>query len=339
MSKGVAVVIVAMIVAVFAVVLVFMLQKKHPKLIITGFAFAFSAACIAFMLSYDSPEELKKEAVILVFRSLFGFDYKGYGEVIKMDVFQIGHLIPMSIAIFFLGAYLLWRYLLHRNDYSEEKHAFERYLIIFNIIGYALIQVFRLTGAVTSMAYKNQANLAIADNYIAGYFLAFIMFICYLFLKEYVDKGDFSGKTALIILVFLLSFFNCSTVLVNLLDKPREHYFYALDGFEFEFGDKVYLMDVNIEAENLNGDFYYQAAPAKSAGGTWYLDYMGEKLTPKQVSEELIECGYNYLYVENIGPDFKEYYGELFSNPEDFDFNHLYSVGVVGDKVVLEKVR
>jgi hypothetical protein len=123
------------------------------------------------------------------------------------------------------------------------------------------------------------------------------------------------------------------------VEKPEGHYFYALDGFEFEFGDKVFLMDVNKEAYDLFEEFYYEAAPAKIGSGTWYIEYMGDKYTIEQVSQKLIDGGYNYVYIENLGPDFKEYYADLFTDPSTIDNNHIYSVKAEGNSVKLEFIR
>lgn len=325
--------------AIIAIVFVVLLQKKHPGVIVGTIIAAFSTACLGFMYVFDSSAELKNEAIILVLRSLFGFDYRGYNESLKMDALQLGHLIPMSIGLFFVITYFLWRYYVKGKDYSKEKDMFVHYLVVLSIAGYGLLQVFRLSGAVTFMAYKNQANLAIADNYVGGYFLSYLLFMAYEYFVELEEKEDFSGRMALILLMVMLSFFNCSTVLVNLFDKPKEHYFYALDGFEFELGDKVYLMDINKEGYDLFEEMYYEAAPAEVASGTWYIDYMGEKYTPQQVADRLIKGGYNYLYIENMSPDFREYYGELFENPEDMNDNHLYSINVDGNNVTMELVR
>jgi hypothetical protein len=338
-SRGALFVAAGVVVLIAGVLFVVVLQNKHPRIIVGSIAIAFSAACLLFMRSYDSPAELKEEATVMVLRSLFGFDYRGYGENIKMDVFQIGHLLPLSIGLFFVIVYLLWRYYVKGKNYAREKDLFVHYLVVLSIIGYGLLQIFRLTGAVTFMGYENQANLAIADNYIGGYFLSFILFMVYDFLTEQREKEDFEGRTALVLLAILLSFFNCSAALVSLVEKPEGHYFYALDGFEFEFGDKVFLMDVNKEAYDLFEEFYYEAAPAKIGSGTWYIEYMGDKYTIEQVSRKLIDGGYNYVYIENLGPDFKEYYADLFTDPSTIDNNHIYSVKAEGNSVKLEFVR
>ncbi|MCR4904097.1 MAG: hypothetical protein K6A23_14660 [Butyrivibrio sp.] len=40
----------------------------------------------------------------------------------------------------------------------------------------------------------------------------------------------------------------------------------------------------------------------------------------------LLDGEYNYVYIENIGDDFQEYYAELFVDPTEFEPNHIYSV-------------
>ena len=88
-SRGALFVAAGVVVLIAGVLFVVILQNKHPRIIVGSIAIAFSAACLLFMRSYDSPAELKEEATVMVLRSLFGFDYRGYGENIKMYVFQI----------------------------------------------------------------------------------------------------------------------------------------------------------------------------------------------------------------------------------------------------------
>ncbi|WP_026517887.1 hypothetical protein [Butyrivibrio sp. MC2021] len=339
MQMGPLVVLALLVAAVVFVIAFITNQKKHPLVIISLISIAYLAVCIGYSVIYDSDAGFKKEAVRYVIRTLVGYDLYSYTEL-QLDAIQIGRLIPMSIGLFLILIYFIWRYCLKNKTYDKNRDQFFQYYLVFTIIGYLFMQVFRYMGAVTSMAYKNQPSLATADNYLGGYLLAIMLLLVDEIVKNYKVHEEISGKAAIIALIVIMAFFDCSSVFNNLVEKPKEHYFYALDGFSFDFGDKVYLMDTNIEGENLSHDFYYQAAPAKAATGTWYVDgYMGEKFTVEQVSDKLIQGGFNYVYIENLGPDFKEYYADLFADPTTIDNNHIYSVDATGNKVVLELVR
>ena len=339
-AAGPVVVIGAIVVAIVVCIVLWKLQTKKPIAVIAALMGAYTLVCIYLIKAKDVEESFKNEAFAYVARTFLGHDLTGYDGLIKIDVPQIGHGIPISMGAFLLLCIILWRVAILKKEEMSDKNKFDDYMVIFLVVGYVLMQIFRLMGAIAFMAYKNQPTLAASDNYLGPYLLAMLVVLGELWLDHDRTRGDLGVNKTLVMLFAIMLFFNCGSIVLNLVEKPTEHYFYALEGQSFNYGDKIYLMDTNIENENLNPDFYFQVAPASSSAGSWYIDgYMSDRLTPEEVSDKLINGKFNYVYIENLGPDYKGYYDELFANPGDMDNNHLYSVNVVDGMVSLVLVN
>lgn len=340
LGTGPLIAIAAVVVAIAGCILLWICQKKNPPFVIAVLTGAYTLVCLYLIKAKDIEVSFKQQALAYVARTFLGHDLLGYDGVVKADVPQIGHAIPISMGAFLLLCIIIWRVFILRKENQSKKDKFDEYLVVFMAVGYVLMQIFRLMGAIAFMSYKGQPSLAASDNYLGPYLLAMIVVLASMWLGHDKENGDLNGNRALILLFSMMLFFDCGSIVVNLVEKTSEHHFYAIEGIDFEFGDKIYLMDTNVENLNLNADFYYQVAPASSSGGSWYKDgFLSEKMSVEEVSEKLIKGEFNYVYIENLGPDYKGFYDELFADPADIDNNHLYSVNVTEGMVSLVLVN
>ncbi|MCR4904095.1 MAG: hypothetical protein K6A23_14650 [Butyrivibrio sp.] len=297
---------------------------RLPVYLLLGVYFTALTAVIIF---YDSDAGKKKDAVVLTIKSFIGHDSTTFGNEVTSSALLFGHSFRIVIALFLLLVVCLWKWMTSKkNCHSEIASAYGMKMIQFAIVAYLMYQYFRLAGYCYAQTYK-VASVAIEPRYIAA-FWCMLLILSWDFAFRNLKLEEQLYKMVVIVLsVFLLIFFDCSTIFTEMLDKNVEHEFIALEGVTFEFGDKIYLMDTNLSNAKSSDDFYYEVAPASSTAGTWYVDeFGGDKYTVEEVQNQLSDGGFNYIYIENIGDDFQEYYADLFDNPDDFAPNHIYRV-------------
>ncbi len=234
-----------------------------------------------------------------------------------MENLYIGYILHFPLALFALGLLIIM--------YFCVKDRWDKGTVYMTFYGFIMWCLFRTIAHIAFQSHE-VSYLTSMHRYVYSYFLAIMLLVIYL-LSETGSKQVMIG-----ILVGTVILSNGSWILKEMVNQKSSREFRAIDTIDFDYGDKVFLVDTYIDDDRCEGDFYYQVIPASSNWdayeATWYLsnNLEGRRLTLEEVSKKILDGGYNYVYIRRFDDGFGEYYSELFDNIDDLSEQHIYSV-------------
>ena len=257
-----------------------------------------------------------------------------WASFISINVFYVGYVIKIQavMVLVILMVVILMFAGFQKVSQNAQMIGLMPKVAIGLIFAYFLAEFIAATTkpAIESLQKYNQGRIAT------------IIICAILMMVLYVGLGYKNGYWGYVItFCFLLTFSNVVAIFPIVESDNDENIFYAIEDYDFEVGDKVYLVDTDILNSNCQAKFYYEVMPATANYGdvsyTWYPDDNAElvRYSADEVITFLAEGGYNYVYLKNVDESFYDSYSELFGGEDKIEVNHLYKVVYEGDKIEL----
>ncbi len=242
--------------------------------------------------------------------------------VFDNSMYYLGNVVKLPLILFAVLLYFaVKKYGVPRL--SEWDGGKEGYIWDALYYGFVMYFFFRIV-SFEQYQMEFRETLHSFDRYIYQFFVVILILAFYHAVSMAAEK-----KHLVYLLLFILLFTKNSMVFSELFNKSKPENFAGLEGVSFEFGDKVFLMDVYTDEDRFELDFKYQVAPANvnnAYEATWYPanDLDGRRLTVAEVSDRI--GSYDYVYLKNLDDGFREYYADLFEQGALIDPEHLYRV-------------
>ena len=169
------------------------------------------------------------------------------------------------------------------------------------------------------------------------YWAPWVVVTVYICIYYYLDSYEGSLLGYVTILLVVISVADVSTFIGDWFDRwhNQGHYAFQDANVELKPGDKVFYIDETPIHEVAEREFLYNVVPAKTnyspaIGELGRLEYSSEELS------EILNDGYNYVYIQSVKDDFLSRYENLFACPESFSTGAVYAVLKVDNKTALK---
>ncbi len=282
----------------------------------------------------------------------------------KPGLMTEGGAIPLSTALWLvlITAAYLWL----SSQLPEEQRKRYRRLLMMLVTGMALYMLGQLTVYLFLLQPYEARSLGSLSRYMSTMTLPVTGVTAMLAVHVLKDRMEKSGQSAaLCLLAALLLVLSPETVAQRLIlpneqdqaalemrlpDIPRQEVVSVLDRVE----DQVYVIVQGDRGDEFRR-FRYELAPLtvqpQSAGWClveeayevitpedWIYMTFGTVKTASEWAQELVEDGYDYVYLQQTDETFAASYGGLFGGAEKVKQGELYRVAPDGGDVILYKV-
>lgn len=282
-------------------------------------------------------------AIVFLYKRFYDYKYikdfiiANIEFFITNDVVSFGYLFRIPLLLFIVALIGLATYMNKRNIVRKSDLNMLRALLL-GFIMYALFRVavhllFQMDDPTYTSSY---------ERYLYSYYVVFIvLFVVVLFEIETILS---STKISIILLLFTLVFAKTPNIFTEMFTQTDKHDFAGLQDMNFVPGDRIVMVDVGIDDDRCEWDFFYQVMPAQSNDArnmTWYLnnDLSGRRLTFDEVNDLIELWKANYVYLRHIDDGFAEYYSELFTEESQIVDGSFYTVNYVEGQLRLDIVE